>query len=458
MSLVLAPLILGACNGPDTNIHVGEPELVALPTALDFGEVAVGKAATLTLTLVNEGIGDATVTADLSGNSAFDLYEVPEIVPADGTAELKMTLSPEAEGPYETLLLLDTNDENYAHLEIPVSGMGVIPTLSVSPDTLYFGEVGAGESVTRTTTLTSLGSGTVRIDALEFPNGEESAYAWALPDGATLPLDMAPGYAITLEVTYAPPDGGALAGELVIVSDDQTRPNYPIELIGGEATTGAEPPDLQILWPGWGTRWLDTHTITLELQAVDPDDTPEDLTVLIYVDGSLLETGQPASDGTYSTAFGPLTEGEHTILARAIDPSGGIDEDTVDVTVQNAAELTYTLSGGASVFEYWSVDDDVTVYVDGVEVFTDQNGHQSTHSPLEFDAVVGSTVRIVATDANPCRKSIGDIVLHYGTNNQQALVAASSASSCSSDSDYDASYSGPWPNDFLDETFTISIP
>ena len=118
----------------------------------------------------------------------------------------------------------------------------------------------------------------------------------------------------------------------------------------------------------------------------------------------------------------------------------------------------YTLSGGASIFDHWAVDDDVAVYIDGTLVFSDTSESRSTHAPLAIEAATGQSLRIVATDHNYCEKFLDPLVLHWGTDASQELNDEVCVSSCPEDACYDPDYGGPWPNDFFDESYVISIP
>ena len=64
----------------------------------------------------------------------------------------------------------------------------------------------------------------------------------------------------------------------------------------------------------------------------------------------------------------------------------------------------------------------------------------------------------VATDVNACRKAIDELWLHFGTTRSMKLLDAASASSCPADPDYDETYTGPWPNEFVDTAVVVAIP
>lgn len=453
-ALILA-LLLG-CR-PETTVVAGVPSLQAPPTTLDFGEVQVGVRANLRLRLQNTGLGDLSLQASLhSDTDELRLESWPQLIEGHQADELVISYTPEGEGPDAAVLELISDDPDLSSLEIPVSGLGVVASLDLSPSSLWFGETPAGGSTSHTVTLSSAGSGPVTLSNLVFPGDEALVYAWSLPEDVILPVQLDPGHALALEVRCKPEEE-VPSGELVLVSDDSERHHKVIRLLGEDGEP--QPPEVRITAPSWGSAWLDDEAIDVAVHAVDPDDPPEDLSVLLYLDGGLISSATPDADGLTSWVLESLDPGEHSLKAQALDPSGGVGADELIFEVQASDEpLEYVISGSGSVYAYWSVDDDVQVWVDDTLTFTDDSGHQSTHPPLTIEAEAGSVVRVVATDVNPYRKSISDLYLHFGTERSQLLVEATSASASASDPDYDPDYDGPWPNDFLDQEIEVSIP
>jgi hypothetical protein len=448
------PLLAASCQRDDT-IVPGEPDLVDPPSSLDFGEIQVGRTATLTLRLANEGLGDMTLAATLEPAGEIRIDSAPSLVPGHGTAEIVLAYEPAAEGIDVATLHLATDDPENDALGLPVAGLGVIPRLEISPSTLWFGDIEPGGTAHRSALLSSTGTGRLTVENLVFPGDEATAWAWSLPAGALLPLVLEPGHAVALDLDYLAP-AEPFPGEIDVLSDDPSSPGV-LRLLAGEGEP--QPPRVDILAPAWGAAFLDSEAIEVTIQAVDPDDSPDDLSVLLYLDGHLAGSSVPDPDGRTAFALGALEAGSHAILAQAVDPSGGVGTDQVSVDVQSAEEpLRYVISGGDSVYSYWSVDDDVLVEVDGATSFLDDSGHQSTWPPIEVEAVRGSKLRIAATDVNPSRKLLSGLVLHFGTARSQVLTEAVSASSNPSDPDYDSSYAGPWPSVFLDEEIVVEIP
>ncbi len=446
-------LVLAGCTGQETAITAGEGRLREPPSALDFGAVDVGRSATLSLTLHNDGIGALTLGGALDGDVDLRLADVPSTIAPGDEADVTFEFRPTTEGAHQASFVLTTDDPDRPRVERSVLGTGVVPTLDVSPSALWFGDVAEGVIVARSTTLSATGSGDVTIDAIDLA---AAAYSWTLPDGVALPYVLPAGHAVALTVRYTAP-ALPVSAELLVSSSDVQRPVTALRLEAGESS-GAAPPTIDLVAPVWGQAFLDDEPVTAQIVTTDPDDAPADLTVLVYLDDALVTAASPAADGTLEVPLGPLPPGDHTLVARAIDPDGSLDEDRAELAVYAPDDVQITLSGGDSSYAYLSVDDDLAVYVDDALVYEDASEHQSTLAPIAVHAAIGSTLRLVATDANPCRKHLDAIILHFGTTRHARLLDEIGASSCSEDPDYDATYAGPWPNVFLDRTFTIALP
>ncbi len=455
-TLALLVVAVMGCR-PETTVVAGEPELQPPPTTLDFGSIQVGVRARMRLRLHNQGLGDLTLQAHLdTPTDELRLERWPERIEGHQAEELVLTYTPAEEGPDAAVLELITDDPDQASVQISISGLGVVSLLEVAPASLWFGDTPPGGSSTQTVTLSSAGSGLVTLGHLVFPADEALVYGWNLPEDVALPIQLAPGHALALEV-WCEPEAEVPSGELVLVSDDSERPHQTLRLLGEDGEP--LPPEVSLVAPSWGSAWLDSEAVEVQVHAVDPDDPPADLSVLLYLDGGLVHSSTPDAEGLVGWTLAKLDPGEHVLKAQAVDPEGGVGADELIFEVQASDEpLAYVISGSPSVYAYWSVDDDVQIMVDDVVIFTDDSGHQSTHPPLTIEAEVGSVVRVVATDVNPYRKSISDLYLHFGTERRQLLVEAQSASASASDPDHDPDYQGPWPSDFLDEELEVEVP
>jgi len=169
-------------------------------------------------------------------------------------------------------------------------------------------------------------------------------------------------------------------------------------------------------------------------------------------------SGSPDATGALTLLWTPAAAGDIAVTVRCLDTAGAVGEDVVDVSVFDPKEpLRYTLTGGSTLFDYWTIDDDVTVSVDGLAVFADTNRTKDTHPPLELEARVGSVVRIVASDVNYCTHMLDPLTLHFGTGHSQTLNSAVCASACPDDPCFDPLLS--WSaGTFFEASYTITIP
>jgi hypothetical protein len=449
-------LLLALACTSETGITEGEPRLELEVEALDFDEVVVGSQVTLSFELENSGIAALEVSGGLEGHEGYALVELPSVVAPRSSDSVSVRLAPEQVGEALGALVLHTNDPDAETVTLELTGEGVEPRIDVDPESLWFGDIPAGGSSTLPVDIVARGQGRLRLDTLQFADDEGQAFSFELPEGVELPHKLDSGTGIELLVTFAPEDEAPWDGSLLIGSNDPEDPVVAVRLLGNAEEQG-QPPEVEITSPDWGNYFLTTDVVDLEGVVVD-DGGLNNLLVAWYADGALLDTVSPESDGRVSLQTS-LSAGEQTLTLRATDGTGQQDSDEVTVTVWAPDEpAEYVLSGGSSIFDHWSVDDDVAVYLDGASIFEDDDGGRSTHAPLSFEAEPGQTLRVVATDLNFCEKQLDALVLHWGTEASQDLNDSVCVSSCPEDACYDASYGGPWPNDFVDESWVISIP
>ncbi|MCB9759008.1 MAG: choice-of-anchor D domain-containing protein [Alphaproteobacteria bacterium] len=456
----LALLALLACS--EYQVNEQHPRMVLPIDTLDFEQVVRGTRVTLTVSVENAGrapllIDAARLTEATSADFAIVDLEADEIAAGEGAA-LSVSYTPDAVGQDLGELELETNDPEQPTRRLGLIGYGVEPRIDVDPETLWFGDVTPPAERTLTVDLAARGQGWLSVRDVVL-DGDTAPFTYALPSSVSLPHRMSPGAGFSIDVTYKPTDTLEARAELLIHSNDPLEPVVAVRLLGNVEGEGIEPPSVEITDPDWGNYLLAGETASLRGVVVDDADPPENLLCAWYANGLLLGTSTPDSAGNVALDTDTLPVGEVTLALRALDSAGNAAEDEVDVVVWDPEEpIRYVISGGSSIFDYWTVDDDVTVLLDGEPVLQDTNRTQDTHAPVEFEARAGQQIRILATDINACQKKLSPLTLHFGTSDQQQLNDLVCGSSCPQDACYDGSYAGPWPNVFLDETWTIEIP
>jgi hypothetical protein len=101
------------------------PEISVDQTPIGFGSIKVGKKATKTLKIMNNGTGDLTVTIDGLGGTAFSISGSSSItIKSKKSYNLKVTFKPTSTGSKTAILEINSNDPDTPTLEIPLSGTG----------------------------------------------------------------------------------------------------------------------------------------------------------------------------------------------------------------------------------------------------------------------------------------------------------------------------------------------
>jgi hypothetical protein len=454
-------VLLLACS--ENKISSGEARPVAAPSAVDFGEVNVGTRLELGVRLQNDGLGfysvlDARIEATSADFALVDFSNDPIGGADEGVLTLSYTPDYEGQDYGSVILTTDIEDdastaENESLLDLPLSGFGVIPRLEIEPELLYFPNVAAGTTATQSFTLSSQGSG-ILDDA-------DGVFAWTAPEEYTgEPYTLQNGFSITMEASFSPLDELEHTATIQIESNDREDPIHTIRLVGNAVDNPNENvcPAVQILNPDNGIFLLNTKVVALTGHVVDPDDNLQDLDCSWFANGSRLTPGVVDSDGLV-TGSTSLPVGDVELSLRCIDLEVCAGQDSIEVFVQDANEpLRYTISGGNSIFDYFSVDDDLAIYLNGTRIYDDNDHTSSTLAPVEFEARVGDELRLVATDVNSCQMALDALTLHWGPGTSQPLNDSECRSACPQDACYDRNYSGPWPSVYLDESYTIAIP
>jgi hypothetical protein len=135
----------------------------------------------------------------------------------------------------EAFIQITSDAPTTPEIILPVSGIASAPNsapqLNIAPSPLAFGSVLVGTNKTLTITLRNNGGTACTVTSIA-RNGS-SAFAYS-PVG---PLNINPGAAVTVTVTFTPWAAGADSAVLQVNSNDFTKPIQYINLTGSGATT-----------------------------------------------------------------------------------------------------------------------------------------------------------------------------------------------------------------------------
>ncbi len=205
---------------------VTAPEIEVDPLVYDFGALSAGSETQDTvITIENRGNGDLDLTNVYlqRGNSNFSLASVPSgIVEPSQSAELIVSYAP---GTYETnsdTISIFSNDEDEPEVQVILDGSGDAPVITVNPNYYDFGTIYLGCDDTLEVIVGNIGNSNLIVSDLEYFSSIPDDFS--LQDYETdlgvLPITVAPGDTISLNVDYLPLDTLDDAAYIEITSND----------------------------------------------------------------------------------------------------------------------------------------------------------------------------------------------------------------------------------------------
>jgi hypothetical protein len=188
------------------------------PTGVDFGDVTVGTSGTQTVVVTNLGHSNATISAATVTGSGFNYMgtALPLTLPRGQSVSLTINFAPSAAGVSTGNLSLSTSG-NISPNNVPLTGTGVQSqqtlSLTVSPQSINFGNVPVGSSGSQNVSLLNTGNGPVNVSqATMGGNGFGMT-------GLGLPMTLGPGQSTAFTVSFAPAGAGGASGNISVVSN-----------------------------------------------------------------------------------------------------------------------------------------------------------------------------------------------------------------------------------------------
>ena len=431
----LFALALIGCGPPDTTITKLTPDVTVAPGEFAFGEVVPSFSVDKTVQVVNAGRTTLEIDAIAlqSEENAFALSVEPA-VDEDGTELEGWELAPGESLPvtvsfapadlvsYDSVVVIDSNDEDTPSLELSVTGTGVIgpqPDINISVEAIDFGTIATGETATEYLLVENVGDGP--LEMLETEQSGSGAFSVVTnPVGSTIPA----GSSATVLLEYTP-DGGLSghSGTLTFGSNDPDEPTVSVELTGGDGGPDVDYPVAIITGP---TELTPPATLMLD----GSESTSADDSLLTYnwniIDAppqSNIEIANPTSAiatmvvdvaGSYTVELS-VTDGtgltsapsQHTVVARPVEElyiALTWDKGNSDL------DLHVVPSGGV----FWGEDD---LSFCNTEVDWGESG-SGTHSGDDDDGYGPETVNISVSDTGY------HIGVHYFEDNGGAEAEA----------------------------------
>ncbi len=216
---------------------IQNPRLEAVPARLDYGNVTLGQAPELNLTLRNGGSGLLNITGISSDHAAFEFPpEAPFFLRAGGQRALAIRFRPQATGVQRGTLTIRSGDRSRPDAMVELAGAAfdrLVPNIEASPTLLDFGGVAVGQGANLALAIRNTGQAPLNVTAIAFSNNQFSAVSPAAPFTVTA------GSRQDLTVRFRPTAAGVQSGRLTVTSNDPARMNVEIAVRGsGLAAAG----------------------------------------------------------------------------------------------------------------------------------------------------------------------------------------------------------------------------
>lgn len=298
----------------------GVTNVKASPEVLDFGYVAVGRTAQRPVQISNLGSGTAqlvieSIKLEPTATSAFsfspELTELVTLVPVmvDPSAghTVNVRYHPRELGVNNAELVVKTNQMTNGTVRIPIRGTSQTPPkISFSPERIEFGTVPLGQTVSQPLTLINQGGSPLRV-----------SYSWGgtafTTDFSALPVqvpEVEPGQYTEIRVFVTATAPGALAGLLILETNDPNRPTVTIP-VSAEASdlAGAQVLKVDMTFENGDDGWFGSDLRNVDMTLENPFG--------LIVD----KTTRNPSWGTFGNpswvAFGTSEEPERIVLPDA---------------------------------------------------------------------------------------------------------------------------------------------
>jgi hypothetical protein len=221
------PAVLGVANSGLGSISTlalktftipAGPTLSITPASMTFGTVRVGTASMpLPLRFQNTGGGTLSIS-NLAAPNPFQLNSTAPLSLGPGPpASRSVTFSPSAETPFTGNITMNSNDPSQPAVQVPVSGTGSLPHISVKPaGPINLGSVAVCQSSQIGVAIANTGGVPLTVSSVSVTGAGYSA--------SPASLVVAPGGTQTVTIRFTPAAAGPANGTLTIQSDDPASP------------------------------------------------------------------------------------------------------------------------------------------------------------------------------------------------------------------------------------------
>lgn len=225
-----------------TSTAAASPQLTVSAASLSFGNVTVGTATTLPLTLTSTGTSPVTVNSAAISGSGFTIVaqSFPVTLSPTQSVTLQVQFDPTATGAAAGRITISSNSATGGTQSVILSGMGnaANPNLTISNTNVSFGSIAINTTTTKSLTLTSTGTTPVTVNSAAITGAGFTVV------GGSFPVTLNPAQTLTLQLQFEPTTAGALSGQIMISSNSISGGGTAVVSLTGTGIAVAHEVDL----------------------------------------------------------------------------------------------------------------------------------------------------------------------------------------------------------------------
>ncbi len=201
-----------------------EPDIAFASDTLNFGDVIVDSIAVASAIVMNRGSGNLRLDSlNVTGADSkfFDVVVAPNFpvsLPPGDSLSIEVKFTPPALGEKSAQLLIFSDDPDQPISVVPMIGVGVLPKLALSADTLNFGVVHLGSD--SLIPLSIINEGTAPLSVTDTVITGLHASEFSVTQLPGLPVVVPVGDTLTVQVRFAPHTKGRKNALLKFTSND----------------------------------------------------------------------------------------------------------------------------------------------------------------------------------------------------------------------------------------------
>jgi FG-GAP-like repeat/Abnormal spindle-like microcephaly-assoc'd, ASPM-SPD-2-Hydin len=205
---------------------VGTPPPITLsPASIAFGDQTVGvKSAAMPVTVTNTGTAAITsLSIAMTGANTTSIQQTnncPTSLAAAAKCTINVTFDPTGTGLRTASVTLT---DNLGTQNVPATGTGIAPPISLTPASLAFGNETVGVPAEKTVTVKNNGASAIAFTSITVTGANTVSFQQTHNCGASL----GPSASCTINVTFNPTGSGARSASVTLVDSIGTQ-NVPL--------------------------------------------------------------------------------------------------------------------------------------------------------------------------------------------------------------------------------------